>query len=42
MQYIEGKVEECTNTVNDLVDTYKETKEDNLWIAKLVDLGDRS
>lgn len=37
------KMEECTETLNDLVDAYEETKEDNAWIkAKLSDLEDRS
>lgn len=41
VHYIEGKIEECTNTANHLTDAYEESREDNLWIkAKLVDLQD--
>lgn len=43
IQYIENKLEECTDTVNDLVDAYAEQKDDTLWIkAKLADLEDCS
>lgn len=36
-------MEECTDTVNYLVDAYEEQKVDSMWIkAKLVDLEDRS
>lgn len=43
VQYMETKMEECTDTVNDLVGAYTEQKDDNLWIkAKLADLEDCS
>lgn len=32
MQYMENKMEECTDTVNDLIDGYTEQKDDSLWI----------
>lgn len=41
--YMENKMENCTTTVNDLVDAYDEVKDDQMWIrAKLADLEDRS
>ena len=43
VSYIEGKMEECTDTVNDLVDACMEQREDTDWIKmKLADLEDRS
>lgn len=43
VQYIENKMEECTEKVNDLVDVYAEQRDDTLWIkVKLADLEDCS
>lgn len=43
VHYIENKMEECTVTVNDLVDAYNEQRDDTMWIrSKLADLEDRS
>lgn len=50
MQHIEGKVTniesgmtECTTTVNDLIDTYEEVRDEQEWMrAKLADLEDCS
>lgn len=43
VQYMENKMEEFTDTVNDLVDAYMVQKDDTMWIkAKLADLEDRS
>lgn len=43
MLFTENKMEECTETVNDLIDAYTEQKDDSLWIkAKLADLEDLS
>lgn len=43
VSYIEDKVEECTTTVNNLVDAYDEVQEEQSLIkAKLGDLEDRS
>lgn len=43
VQYIEHKMDECTTTVNDLIDAYKDQSDENDWIkAKLADLEDRS
>lgn len=43
VQYIENKIDECTTTVNDLIDAHEENKDDHLKIqAKLPDLEDRS
>lgn len=43
VQHIEHKMDDCTSTVNDLIDAYKEQADDTDWIkAKLADLEDRS
>lgn len=43
VQYIENRMDECTTTVNDLIDAYKDQSDDNDWIkAKLEDCEDRS
>lgn len=43
VHYMETKMDECTNTVNDLVYAYVEQRDDSLWIkAKLAHLADCS
>lgn len=40
---IERGMTECTTTVNDMIDTYKEVRDEQEWVrAKLADLEDRS
>lgn len=41
--HIENSMKECTTTVNDIIDTYDEIKEEQSWVRdKLADLEDRS
>lgn len=43
VQRIEHKMHECTTTVNELIDAYKDQADDTDWIkVKLTDLEDRS
>lgn len=43
LQYVENKMEECTETVNELVDACTEQKDDSMWVKmKLADLEDHS
>lgn len=43
VSHLEHSMEECTTTVNDLIKTYAEVKEEQSWVrAKLANLDDRS
>lgn len=43
VNYIKHSMEECTTTINDLVDAYDDSKDNHLWIkTKLADLEERS